>query len=36
VPTCAVTSCLVPLARWSVLEFGTARRDFHDFPKSRR
>lgn len=36
VPTCAVTSLVVPLTYWKDLEFGTARRDFHDFPKSRR
>lgn len=34
VPTCAVTSLLVPVTRWSELTFGSARRDFHDFPKS--
>ena len=36
VPTCAVTSFLVPSDRWSELAFGCARRDFHDFPKSGR
>ncbi len=36
VPTCAVTSLLVPLARWGNLEFGSARREFYDVPKSRR
>jgi len=36
VPTCAVTSLLVPVKRWSELEFGTAGRDFYDFPKSGR
>jgi phosphohistidine phosphatase len=34
VPTCAITSLLVPVRRWSELEFGSARRDFYDFPKS--
>ena len=36
VPTCAVASLLVPVKRWSELEFGSARRDFYDFPKSER
>lgn len=36
VPTCAVTSFLVPAAGWNELAFGSARRDFHDFPKSGR
>ena len=36
VPTCATTSFLVPVARWSELTLGSARRDFHDFPKSGR
>jgi phosphohistidine phosphatase len=36
VPTCAVASLLVPLRNWRELEFGAARRDFYDFPKSRR
>jgi len=35
VPTCAVTSFLVPVASWSELTLGAARRSFHDFPKSR-
>lgn len=36
VPTCAVSSLLVPVARWGDLEMGSARRDFYDFPKSGR
>ena len=36
VPTCAVASLQVPVSRWGDLEFGTAQRDFYDFPKSRR
>lgn len=36
VPTCAVTSLLVPVKRWNELEFGSARRDLYDFPKSGR
>ncbi|KPJ82386.1 MAG: hypothetical protein AMJ58_01255 [Gammaproteobacteria bacterium SG8_30] len=36
VPTCAVASLRVPVAKWSELEFGKAERDFYDFPKSRR
>lgn len=36
VPTCAVTSLLVPLRDWRELEFGAAVLDVHDFPKSRR
>jgi len=36
VPTCAVTSLEVPISHWKDLEFGTARRDFYDFPKSAR
>ncbi len=35
VPTCAVTSLLATVSRWRDLEPGSARRDFHDFPKSR-
>jgi len=36
VPTCAVTSFVVPAISWSELSFGGARRDFQDFPKSGR
>jgi len=36
VPTCAVASLLIPVRKWSEIEFGRATRDFYDFPKSRR
>jgi len=36
VPTCAVASLVVTLRNWRELEFGAARRDFYDFPKSKR
>ncbi len=35
-PTCAVTSLLVPLEDWNRLQDGSARLDFHDFPKNTR
>jgi len=35
VPTCAITSLLVPVRCWRELEFGTGQRDFYDFPRSR-
>ena len=35
-PTCAVVSLLAGVSDWSELTFGAARRDFADFPKSRR
>jgi phosphohistidine phosphatase len=35
-PTCAVVSLLTGVADWSQLAFGATRRDFYDFPKSRR
>jgi phosphohistidine phosphatase len=35
-PTCGVTSLLVPIRHWSDLDLGHARLDFRDFPKSRR
>jgi len=35
VPTCAVTSLLLPLSDWRELEPGKARCDYYDFPKNR-
>jgi len=35
VPTCAVTSVLVPLRDWRELAPGSAALDFYDFPKKK-